>query len=92
MASAKNTKIERKSVKTLQLQSQLKVLKVLHGKSEKLETEYFDEFCKKLSPQQQRMEMDIGILNSNWAQTVEVYEKNLAKKPLKGKKCCEIAT
>ena len=76
--------IERKNVQTLQLQSQLKVLKVLHEKSENLEKDYFDEFCKKLSPQQQRMEMDIGVLNSDWNQIVDKYEVKNAKKSLKG--------
>ena len=85
MALLQKSSILRKNVDSLQLQSQLKVLQICHEKCEKLETQYFDEFCKKLSAQQQRMEMDINLVDADWSQIVEKYEVKNAKKSLKGK-------
>ena len=79
----------KKTVDSLQLQSQLKVLQICHEKCEKLEIEYLNEFCKKLSAQQQRMEMDINLMNADWNQIVDKYEVKNAKKSMKGKKFFE---
>ena len=76
----------KKNVDSLQLQSQLKVLQICPEKCEKLEIEYLNEFCKKLSAQQQRMEMDINLMNADWNQIVDKYEVKNAKKSMKGKK------
>ena len=79
------TLLAKKNVDSLQLQSQLKVLQICHEKCEKLEIEYLNEFCKKLSAQQQRMEMDINLMNADWNQIVDKYEVKNAKKSMKGK-------
>ena len=78
------TLLPKKNVDSLQLQSQLKVLQICHEKCEKLEIEYFNDFCKKLSAQQQRMEMDINLMNADWSQIVDKYELKNAKKSMKG--------
>ena len=53
----------RKGVRSLQLQSQIEVLRLFHGKSAQLENEYFDKFYANLNVAHQRLEQTTDIRN-----------------------------
>ena len=72
--------IERKSVRSLQLQCQIQVLKHLHEKSTSLEKDYFDKFFSNLSVTNQRLEQMTDIRHLDSASLVAEFEAKLKSK------------